>query len=75
VPSPPFWPVLKVDARAETGWEFVWVYRGIGVGPFVLNPEEITDGRWIAPGRLLREIQTEPERFARCFRFIMDRFL
>lgn len=38
--------LFKVDASAETGWEFVEVYRAEHAGPFQLAPEEIEEGRW-----------------------------
>ena len=43
IPAPP--PVVPgIGARAETGWEFVWVYRLENEGPFVLAPDEIDRG-------------------------------
>src|SRR5450432_2004584 len=39
---PPRW--FRLNACAETGWEFVWVYRLRHDGPFVLHPEEIERG-------------------------------
>src|ERR1051326_1260053 len=36
--------LFKVDARPETGQEFVWVYRCAAEGPFRLAPEEIERG-------------------------------
>lgn len=39
-------PLFKIEACPATGQEFVWVYRGMADGPFVLHPEEIETGRW-----------------------------
>src|SRR5271154_4497911 len=36
--------LFKLNARAETGHEFVWVYRLEAEGPFQLHPEEIESG-------------------------------
>lgn len=38
----------RLKATADTGWEFIQVYRVVHAGPLVLNPEEIVDGRWLA---------------------------
>jgi len=40
--------LFKLPASAETGMEFVHVYRVFHPGPFQLNEEEIDGGRWIA---------------------------
>jgi hypothetical protein len=40
VPSPPR-RIFKIDACADTGWEFVWIYRCQSEGPFSLHPDEI----------------------------------
>src|SRR5258708_15720815 len=36
--------LVKIDACAETGKEFVWVYETNHEGPFTLHPEEIEAG-------------------------------
>jgi len=38
--------LFKFDARPETGMEFCQIYRTQSEGPFVLDPVEITEGRW-----------------------------
>jgi isopentenyldiphosphate isomerase len=50
--SAPPMRLFKVDARPDTGWEFVWVYRCEADGPFTLNPDEIQEGKWVSPARL-----------------------
>jgi len=65
---PPRW--FRTEAREETGWEFVWVYRLEHPGPFFLNPEEISGGQWIRPCDLDRQIRDEPRIFSRAFRWI-----
>jgi isopentenyl-diphosphate delta-isomerase type 1 len=55
---------FKIDARAETGWEFVWIYRCAAEGPFTLNPDEIETGEWFSPAKLSRWLAEKPEVFA-----------
>ena len=72
VPSPPpRW--FRIEARAETGWEFVWVYRLRNEGPFVLAPSEIERGEWFPPAEITRRIAERPEEFASSFRLIWGR--
>jgi isopentenyldiphosphate isomerase len=56
--------VLRIDACAETGEEFVWVYRTQHEGPFDLHPEEIETGGWFAPEHVTRWIRERPADFA-----------
>ena len=69
--APPRW--FRVEACAETAWEFVWVYRLNHSGPFLLNPDEISAGEWLAPVELTRRIDAQPEIFAPGFRLIWRR--
>lgn len=61
---------FRVDAQAATGWEFCWVYRLKHDGPFVLHPEEIDAGEWIAPDELTRQMEATPDKFTMAFRWI-----
>jgi len=56
--------MFKVDACPETGFEFVWVYRGRHEGPFVLHPDEIDEGNWFAVGEVTRWMAESPAEFA-----------
>ena len=56
--------ILRIEACAETGQEFVWVYRTEYEGPFVLHPEEIERGEWFAPEQVTRRIDEQPGEFA-----------
>lgn len=49
--------ILRIEACAATGQEFVWVYRGEAEGPFRLHPEEIEDGRWFEPAGVDRLVE------------------
>jgi 16S rRNA (adenine1518-N6/adenine1519-N6)-dimethyltransferase len=60
--------LFKLPATSETGWEFVWVYRGAAEGPFRLHPEEIEAGEWCAMDRLEEWLTEQPGAFASAFR-------
>ncbi len=62
--------LFKLEARVETGQEFVWVYRQEAEGPFVLHPEEIETGRWFAPEQVTRWMAEKPEDFASALMFL-----
>jgi isopentenyl-diphosphate delta-isomerase type 1 len=59
--------LFKLDACAETGQEFVWVYRCHAGGPFALHPEEIERGGWFTPDAVSRWVSETPGDFARAF--------
>lgn len=59
--------ILRIEACAETGQEFVWVYRCESEGPFTLHPEEIERGEWFAPEEITRWVAERPQEFARAF--------
>ena len=61
---------LRVEACPETGNEFVWLYRLEHEGPFVLQPEEIEEGKWYETSELNRELIDTPAKFAPAFRYI-----
>ena len=57
--------VTKLSASPSTGWEFIEIYlMGPTEGPFALNPDEITEGRWIHPRDLTSELHQSPETLA-----------
>ncbi len=62
--------MFKISARAETGQEFVWVYRCVHEGPFVLHLEEIERGEWFAPEFVTQWISEKPGDFASAFVYI-----
>ena len=59
--------LFKIAACAETGYEFVWVYRLESEGPFDLQPEEIERGEWLAPARVNELTNRHPGDFASGF--------
>jgi isopentenyldiphosphate isomerase len=62
--------LFRIAACAETGQEFVWVYRLESEGPFTLHPEEIERGGWFEPGKVSDWIEQKPEEFASAFQLI-----
>ena len=66
-PSLPPRRLFKIDACAETGQEFVWVYRCEAEGPFQLQSEEIERGDWFAPEAVTRWMTERPQDFASAF--------
>ena len=63
-------PWLRLEARRETGMEFVWVYRVAHEGPFQLHPAEIMYGAWFDRKELTKAIRERPKDFAGSFRYI-----
>ncbi|MGI8965663.1 MAG: NUDIX hydrolase [Limisphaerales bacterium] len=66
--------LFKIDACAQTGQEFVWVYRGESEGPFILHAEEIERGDWFKPQFVTEWILKRPEEFADAFGLIWKKF-
>lgn len=62
----------RIEACAQTGWEFLWVYRLRHEGPFVLHPDEIEQGEWVAPAELTTLIREKPAQFTPAFRLIWE---
>ncbi len=65
--------LFKIEAREETGQEFVWVYRVEAEGPFILQPEEIECGDWFSPDAIDCWIKEKPQDFAPALLFIWPR--
>ena len=59
--------ILRIEACAETGNEFVWVYRCESEGPFTLHLEEIERGEWFTLEEISRWMAERPGDFARSF--------
>ncbi|MDD4932540.1 MAG: NUDIX domain-containing protein [Methylacidiphilaceae bacterium] len=69
----PLRPVCKLAAQPETGNEFIWVYLGESDGPFCLDPEEISEGRFLRISDLQREIRVSPDHFSPVFVHLWSR--
>lgn len=65
--------LFKIEAREETGQEFVWVYRVEAEGPFVLQTDEIERGDWFTVAEIDRWLVERPRELAPAFRFIWPR--
>ncbi len=65
--------VMYACACAETGWEFVWVYRLRHEGPFELHPAEIETGAWLTPAEVSAAIAASPNLYAPAFRLLWSR--
>ena len=62
VTTQPFEFLFKLPASTLTGNEHCMVYRYRFDGPLQLHPEEIDDGRWIAPDEMDRRVaERDPE--------------
>ena len=64
-------PVVKLNASAETGNEFIQVYLlGPITGNLNLNPREISEGRWVKPLELDVMLNQQPEIMASALRLL-----
>ena len=61
-------PLFKIDACAESGHEFFWVYRTRWNGRLELHSEEIESGEWLTTGEIEKRIQSAPGDHAGSFR-------
>ncbi|MEM1221745.1 MAG: NUDIX domain-containing protein [Verrucomicrobiota bacterium] len=59
--------VFKETPCPATGNEFVWVYRCSSEGPFILNPLEVIEGKWVGMQDLDRWIEKSPRDFSWSF--------
>lgn len=67
--------VFKEAACPQTGQEFVWVYCCQSEGPFKLDPEEVSDGKWVDVDELNRWAQQCPRDFAWSFVHLWAKYL
>ena len=67
-------PLFKLPASADTGWEFVRVYRLTHDGPLSLNAEEISGGDWFTPAAIDAWISQGGTDLTRSFQVIWQRF-
>lgn len=58
---------FKLPASEQTGWEFVWVYSLHGNHSPVINPSEITTGRFYPAPEIEALIAAKPERCTPAF--------
>ncbi|MBA4138131.1 MAG: NUDIX hydrolase [Opitutus sp.] len=65
--------LCKIEARPETGAEFVWIYRVEAEGPFQLNAREIQCGAWFGRAAIDAWVAERPQEFAASFVFLWPR--
>ncbi|ADE55230.1 NUDIX hydrolase [Coraliomargarita akajimensis] len=59
--------ILKESPCPQTGQEFVWLYTCQSEGPFTLDPEEVSEGRWVSIDELNQWADERPRDFAWSF--------
>jgi isopentenyl-diphosphate delta-isomerase type 1 len=64
---------FRVEACAQTGWEFLWIYRLTHAGPFVLNADEIERGGWFPMAEVTAWMREKPAEFTPAFRLVWGR--
>lgn len=67
-------PVFKEQPCKPTGNEFVWVYRCVSEGPFVLDPDEVIEGQWIDLDALKAWLNESPRDFAWSFCHLWEKY-
>jgi isopentenyl-diphosphate Delta-isomerase len=68
ITAPERW--FRLTPCAETGWEFVWVYRLRYDGPLTLEPSEIMFGEWVAPAAVTTRITSRPQEYCPSFKLL-----
>lgn len=66
--------VFKETPCKQTGYEFVWVYRCTSEGPFVLDPVEVIEGKWVDIDELNDWISKYPRDFAWSFTHLWTKY-
>ena len=59
--------LFKITACAQTGWEFVWVYRLQGDYQPRINPAELAAGAFWPVARIMGAVAANPETFTPSF--------
>lgn len=66
--------LFKIDACAQTGFEFSWIYACRSEGPFSLDPAEIDDGDWFTATRVDRWLAERPGELAETVHLLWPMF-
>lgn len=69
-PSEPPQRWFRLSACAETGWEFVWIYRLRHDESITVDPHEIQYGEWALPAEVTRRVAEHPEDFCPSFKLL-----
>lgn len=73
-PATPPGRLFKLTPGPETDHEHVWVYHCRGEGPFVLQADEISEGKWLAPAGVDAWLVEHPGDFTTGFATIWRRW-
>lgn len=74
-PAQPLRPLCRLEASAQTGFEFVEVFLAVTDQEPTPDPHEIIDGRWCSPAELADWLATSPADFTAAFRTIWTQYL
>ncbi len=66
--------LFKLGPCAETGREFIWVYRMEHEGPFELNESEVSSGLWLSPKAIDSAVKLRAEEFTPSFVLIWKKW-
>ena len=66
--------VFKTSPCKQTSQEFVWLYDCKAEGPFTLDPEECSDGKWIELRELNEWMRESPDDFAKSFIYLWEKY-
>ncbi len=73
--SLPLRQLVKLTPCPDNGYEFIQIFlMGPLSGPFVLHPQEISEGRWVAPDELDILVAEHPEQVAGALRLLWSRY-
>jgi isopentenyl-diphosphate Delta-isomerase len=68
-------PLFQLKPSDATGWEFIWVYRLISLGPFVPNPAEIERVAWFDLDEVTKGIAARPQDYTGTLRALWPRLV
>ncbi len=66
--------LFKLQASQDTAYEFCWVYQVYDDGPFKIDPNEATEGRWFSRQEIDEWIANTPETITSSFRLIWKNY-
>jgi 16S rRNA (adenine1518-N6/adenine1519-N6)-dimethyltransferase len=70
--------IAKLNASAQTGQEFIWLYRALHEGEVFPNKHEIEIGRYFQPAIVTGWIASRPDDFApgfiECWTVYLERY-
>lgn len=64
----------KAPPSAQTGWEWLTIYRMVHDGPFTHDAAEVAELRWLEATELDNWIASDPDAFAPSFIYVWQTF-